>query len=371
MLPSAAPDTDEEDDADQAGRNLGSGAPAALVPHPDGDWAQLLRMFSDVGGARLEAGYALLVGAAELGEPRAQHVLAGAYQTGILPGVRSTLVPLDHGRSLLLEHLSALAGLPEANMGMGWRYAYGMGVVESCDKALLHYEYAANHVVALLQERPYMMYLHKERLTETAEAGGGGRRTGADMEVVDYYKHMALRDRDPAAAMSLAHLFLYGNADIEQNIDSAMEYLTLAADLGHVAASGQLSYLMLQGLSTNRTDTVSTGVGSRTGLHALGAFGEDFWESYESRRRGPTPQQQAQAGGAGGGDGTDWQHHYREALRLGRYAHKRGDSTGTLALGLAMYKGLATSVNSTRAAAYFGAAAAKVTDPTTPSFDAK
>jgi TPR repeat protein len=332
-------------------------------------------MFADVGGARLEAGYALLVGAAELGEPRAQHVLAGAYQTGILPGVRSTLVPLDHGRSLLLEHLSALAGLPEANMGMGWRYQYGRGVMESCDKALLHYEYAANHVVAVLKTRPYMMYVHKERLTGTAEGPSGGRRAGADMEVVDYYKHMALRDRDPAAAMSLANLYLNGNADIEQNVGSAMEYLTLAADLGHVAASGQLSYLMLQGLSTNNTGSrISTSmevVSPRTGLHALGSLAEDFWESYESRRQGPASPQQAQAGEDGSGNGIDWRHHYSEALRLGRYAHQRGDVTGTLALGLAMYKGLATPVNSTRAAAYFGAAAAKVTELSIPSFGSK
>jgi TPR repeat protein len=221
-----------------------------------GIYSDILLKLQDFGGAKLGYGYTLLVGAAELGEPRAQHVLAGAYQTGILPGSPATIVPLDAGRALLLEYMSALAGLPEANMGMAWRYSYGIGVTRSCEKATLHYEYVADHVVSLLRSRPFIPYIDKTHLN--AKADISSRRSAFDFEVVDYYTHLAQRDGDSNAAFSLASLFLQGNADIEQDIQGALKYLRLAADDGHVAASGQLAYLMLQGLKLNDTTGVST-----------------------------------------------------------------------------------------------------------------
>ena len=85
----------------------------------------------------------LLIQAAEEGHPDAQHEVAAIYNTGIYSG----LVPMDATRSLLLEYMSSLSGNPEAHIGMGYRYLHGLGVKPSCDRALIHYEYAANEVI--------------------------------------------------------------------------------------------------------------------------------------------------------------------------------------------------------------------------------
>ena len=82
----------------------------------------------------------ILMKAADTGNSKAQHILASVYATGVLNGEEG-LVPLDAGRSLMLHYMSALSGNPEANIAMGYRYANGIGVQDSCAKSILHYEY--------------------------------------------------------------------------------------------------------------------------------------------------------------------------------------------------------------------------------------
>jgi TPR repeat protein len=71
-----------------------------------------------------------------MGHVKAQHRLAGAYATGIYG---SGLVPMDAGRALLLEYMSALGGDPEAAMGMGYRHIQGIRIPENCETALKPY----------------------------------------------------------------------------------------------------------------------------------------------------------------------------------------------------------------------------------------
>ena len=52
----------------------------------------------------------------------------------------------------MLEYFSALAGVPEAHLGMGYRYLLGEGVPQSCEMAVQFYEFAANH--AAMQVTP-------------------------------------------------------------------------------------------------------------------------------------------------------------------------------------------------------------------------
>ena len=70
--------------------------------------------------------------AAELGQADAQHRLACAYATGILHGGPGGLVPMDAGKGLLLEYVSALSGNAEANVGMGYRCVYVYVFVYVC-----------------------------------------------------------------------------------------------------------------------------------------------------------------------------------------------------------------------------------------------
>jgi TPR repeat protein len=118
-----------------------------------------------------------------------------------------------------------------------------------------------------------------------------------------------------------------------------------------------LNLLFLHLSTTYCSDTSS-------GLAQLGTLGEDHWNPWQVRQnRVVQPRQNpVHEDSESNDDDIDWLNHYNEALRLARYAHTRGDATATVALGLAMYKGLNTQVNTTRAAAYFHSVANKHAD---------
>jgi len=65
-----------------------------------------------------------------------------------------------------------------------------------------------------------------------------------DVEVVDYYMHLA-EEGDVNAAVSLAWIYMQGSERVDQNITMASEMFRRAADWGHVAASGQLGFMIL------------------------------------------------------------------------------------------------------------------------------
>ena len=102
----------------------------------------------------------MLLQAADFGHPIAQHKLSVAYASGLY----SNLVPVDQGRSILLQKFSASAGNPEAHMSLGYRYLRGLGVRKSCEKALRFYEYAANYAASDLEYRGYGIFADKSHL---------------------------------------------------------------------------------------------------------------------------------------------------------------------------------------------------------------
>jgi hypothetical protein len=192
--------------------------------------------------------YDYLFRAAALGHPDAQHRLAAAYATGIYGGA---LVQVDAGRSLVLEYMAALGGHPEACMGMGYRYLHGIGVPESCEKAQIYYEYAANEAAeqirALGTGGAHPRYSERLKLSDVEVAVSKGRKD-VDPEVIDYYKHLAAGG-DANAANNLGSMYMQGSRFVDQDVDRAFHYFRLAADAGHVSASAQLGYLLAQRLS--------------------------------------------------------------------------------------------------------------------------
>ena len=119
--------------------------------------------------------------AAELGQPFAQHVLATAYSTGLYGGY---LVPMNAARALYLEEMAAMSGHVLANMGMGYRFLHGIVVAESCERALPHYEFAANHVLRQLESRGGVgVYVETSRLSEL-DVAPSASRMNVDTEVV-------------------------------------------------------------------------------------------------------------------------------------------------------------------------------------------
>ena len=159
--------------------------------------------------------------AAALGNTEAQHRLSAAYATGIYGGA---LVPVDAGRSLVLEYMSALGGNPEANMGMGYRYMHGIGVPESCDKAQIFYEYAANEAAEQIRGLgtggSHPKHSERLKLSDVEVAVAKGRRD-VDPEVIDYYKHLSAGG-DANAANSLGNMYMQGSRFLDQDVDIAI-----------------------------------------------------------------------------------------------------------------------------------------------------
>lgn len=186
--------------------------------------------------------------AAAMGNTDAQHRLSAAYATGIYGGA---LVPVDAGRSLVLEYMAALGGNPEACMGMGYRYLHGIGVPESCEKAQIYYEYAANEAAEQIRllgmGGAHPKFSERLKLSDVEVAVAKGRRD-VDPEVIDYYKHLSAGG-DSSAANSLGSMYLQGSRFVDQDVDRAIHYFRMAADVGHVSASAQLGYLLVQRLS--------------------------------------------------------------------------------------------------------------------------
>jgi TPR repeat protein len=107
--------------------------------------------------------FELLVQSAELGHPQAQVHIGAAYATG----VDLTLVPMHASSSILLQYMAALSGRPEGHMAMGHRYLHGLGVPESCEAALPHYEYAANRAAEEVERRGFSLFIDHTRLSDT------------------------------------------------------------------------------------------------------------------------------------------------------------------------------------------------------------
>ncbi len=182
--------------------------------------------------------YDLIVEAANLGHPDATHLLSTIYSTGVYNGLYS----MDAGRALMLEYMAALAENPTANMGMGYRYLNGIGVPESCETALRHYEFVANIVANNLEQNIFSTHIDKPHLNELDSAKSKGRRE-LDNEVIDYYIHLAAED-DFNAALSLGSMYLHGSRYAEKDIEKAIKYINIPASLSHTSASGQLAYIL-------------------------------------------------------------------------------------------------------------------------------
>lgn len=204
---------------------------------------ELLALLDEFPGFAVESKYSswdLLVAAASRGQEDAQHKLSVALATGIFQG---SIVLMDSTRSLLLEYMAALSGHPEAAMGMGYRYSNGIGVVESCEKSLLFYEIAANHVVEYFEEKNgFVAQPDRSRLSESVDQSLKWLKESSS-ELTDYYAHLAASGESTAASL-LGNLYATGSRNIEPNEELAIHFLKMAVRLQYSQASGLLGYLL-------------------------------------------------------------------------------------------------------------------------------
>ena len=263
----------------------------------------------------MSEGFSYLSRAASMGHVKAQHRLAVAYSTGLYG---TGLVPMNAGKALLLEYMAALGGSPEAAMGMGNRYLYGIGVPESCETAKDFYEFAAN--VAADQIRTRGLPVHSERIKiSEADVASASNRKNTDSEVVDYYKHLVSGGGDSQAAHTLGGMYLHGSRFVEQDFQKALYYLGIAATAGDVAASGQLGYLLAQQLMFQLK-----GKGEKSDVHI-------------NRQRSESDTAEVQP--------SKLALEVKKIVKLLRYASNRGDVNGQLGMGYMQFSGLSETAD--------------------------
>lgn len=195
------------------------------------------RLLLDIAGRPRKSSFDLLMAAADAGHMEAQHKLAAAYGTGVYTG----LVPMDAGRSLLLEMSAASSGHPEANLAMGYRYLHGIGVQQSCEHAKVYYEFAANHAYEQISQRGYALFADKSRPDEDSGAMSKQYKE-VDEETVDFYARLA-EEGDSNAAMTLGSIFMQGSRHVPQDFRRAIHFLNISASRGGVPSSGMLAWL--------------------------------------------------------------------------------------------------------------------------------
>lgn len=254
----------------------------------------------------------LMIRAASGGHPDAQHRLSVAYATGI---AARDIVPMDAGRSLYLEYMSALSGHAMGNMGMGYRYFQGVGVSESCESALPHYEFAANQAA----EHVHTLGLHTPqpdtlKLSEANDPSVKRTQREGSQELIDYYAHLA-EQGDALAALTLGNMLMMGTRSAPANETKALYYLDMAAEAKNPAGAGLQGYvLLLQHLRQARVELRKDPMG-----------GKRF----------------SQSGAA--------DYLVSKVLRLLRFSSKKGDVNGVLGLGLAYFHGVGVPVNVSKA----------------------
>ena len=126
-------------------------------------------------------GYHYLSRAAELGQPDALALMGFLHTTDVLRDLYN-FSAIEHDRAVGMKLLekAAAGGSPFANLAMGYRYANGVGVVESCPTSGVYYESAALHAAEWLDERrpavPTSLPPPPPTPTGGSGAGGSGAR---------------------------------------------------------------------------------------------------------------------------------------------------------------------------------------------------
>lgn len=266
----------------------------------------------------MSEGFVLLSRAARMGHVKAQHRLSIAFATGLYG---SGMVPMNAGKAVLLDYMAALGGSPEAAMGMGNRYLYGIGVPENCESARNFYEFAANAAAEQIRTRGLPLHSERVKVSETEVPSTTGRKN-IDAEAPDYYRHLVSGDGDSAAAVTLGGMYLQGSRFVEQDQGKAIDYFRIAATAGDPAASGQLGYLMAQQLASrlgNKRSGIKSDV-SKTDRRGNLKAADELHES--------------------AGDSPPSKLEVAAVKKMLRYAANRGDSNGHLGLGYLQYVGL-------------------------------
>ncbi|CAJ0939634.1 unnamed protein product, partial [Mesorhabditis belari] len=153
---------------------------------------------------------------AQTGSPDAQLGLGFMHATAV------GMTKSDQAKALIYYTFAALGGQPLAQMAVGYRYLYGIGVPQNCEQALTYYQKVAKKVADAVKfsTSPSIQRL---RLTDELEGSVSASGGPMDQNLIEYYKFLADKG-DVAAQVGLGQLFLTGSKGVEQDFDEAHKY---------------------------------------------------------------------------------------------------------------------------------------------------
>ena len=206
--------------------------------------------------------------------------LATMYAMGIEPVAQNrddimfVLREPDLDRSMLHYLFSAKAKDPVAQMALGFRHLYGIGVEKSCHAAVIYYEAVASGVIHSAAMEGGLPVDDAARLLDRRPTDGIKPVPTVEQEMLHY---QWFADHGHAeAAKAVAHLLIHGE---EQDLGAALEYLMQAADMGDGAAMAHIGHAYASGIAVAQNNSTARSwflkaaeKGHPSGLFGLGVM---------------------------------------------------------------------------------------------------
>ncbi|XP_053677989.1 protein sel-1 homolog 1 [Anopheles nili] len=181
---------------------------------------------------------------AEEGLPDAQMGLGFMHAAGIGFNV-------SQAKALLYYTLAAAGDNPWAQMALGYRYWAGVGVPNSCETALDYYRKVATKVASQVTFSGGAA-VHRIRLLD--EVDNSGPSSGIlDNDLIDYYQLLADKG-DVQAQVGLGQLHYQGGRGIPLDHQRALQYFSQAANAGNAVAMAFLGKIYLEGSDNIKAD---------------------------------------------------------------------------------------------------------------------
>uniref|UniRef100_A0A182Y7P1 Extracellular protein sel-1 n=1 Tax=Anopheles stephensi TaxID=30069 RepID=A0A182Y7P1_ANOST len=204
-------------------------------------WAQLLGSPVPLD---IESAKQTFLELAEEGLPDAQMGLGFMHAAGIGFNV-------SQAKALLYYTLAAAGENSWAQMALGYRYWAGVGVPNSCETALEYYRKVATKVASQVTFSGGAA-VHRIRLLD--EVDNSGPSSGIlDNDLIDYYQLLADKG-DVQAQVGLGQLHYQGGRGIPLDHQRALQYFSQAANAGNAVAMAFLGKIYLEGSDNIKAD---------------------------------------------------------------------------------------------------------------------
>jgi len=226
---------------------------------------------------------------ADTGDAMSQFVLGLLYSWG------EGGLDKNEAAAVLHLHFAALSGHTGAEMSLGFRHLYGIGVPKSCQESVSYYTRVADKAVAEVQGRGGAgTFVEKKRLSDMTDDGHSLGQIGENEDMLMYYEHSA-DNGDVQAQSMLGQLYYYGARGVRQDYGQAMKYFEKASGQGDASAMSNLGHMYAQGLGTKQDNATSKkyfedGVkrnnpASQNGLGYLHMYGIGVKQSYKEAKQ--------------------------------------------------------------------------------------